>query len=314
MSIRFLMSKSFKGGAMSKLSLLGVVLAMLLAPSIASAQWVFLGQRGVSFRGDRDVIPVTAVQGVFGRLQLRVQGNGVHIHRVRVNFANGTAQVVQVNQWVPPNSATRVLDLPGAHRVIRNVQLFYSTRGRPWRGQAVVRLFGSRIPGVHAPPPVTVAPPPQPMVPSVPPPVRVAPVQPGYPVGPTVPPPVRVAPASPPVVVTPAQPTGPWIPLGDRVVNFGADHDVIPVTAANGRFRRLRLAVAHTPVFLHRVVVVFGNGQQFNIPVNRVIQPGTTTRAVDLPGGARIVRNVQFFYRSQPRFRGRAVVRLMGRH
>jgi len=281
---------------MSKVSLMGVILTMLLAPSIASAQWVFLGQRGVRFGGDRDVIAVTAAQGVYGRLQLRTQRNGVHINRVRVNFANGSSQIVQVNQWVPPNSVTRPLDLPGGQRVIRNVVLHYSTRGRPWRGPAIVRLFGSRIPGVQARPPVAVAPPPRPVAPAAP------------------PPPTPVTPAPPPrtVVVTPAPPAGAWIPLGDRVVNFRGDHDVIPVTAASGRFRRLRIAVAHTPIFLHRAVVVFGNGQSMVIPVNRVIQPGTTTRAVALPGGSRIVRNVQFFYRSQPRVRGRGIVRLMG--
>lgn len=285
---------------MNRRSVLGALIVVALSvPAAASAQpggWVFLGQRPVNFRADRDVIPVTAAQGAFGRIQLRVQGNGVEILSLRVNYANGNTQNVALRQWIPAGGQTRAIDLPGAVRVIRSVEMVYRTRGAR-AGRATVQLFGSHAPGA-APVVVVPTPPVQVVVTTPAPPAPVA---------------VVPAPMAPPVQsLAPLPVPAGWVFLGERIVSFHTERDVIPVTAAAGRFRRLQLEVHQTGIFLVQAVVTFGNGETWVMNINRAIQAGSRTRAVDLPGGPRLIRTVQLVYRSLPRVTGNARVRLIG--
>lgn len=59
------------------------------------------------------------------------------------------------------------------------------------------------------------------------------------------------------------------------------------------------------------IVVVFGDGSVFSPPSRMVFGPGTTTRVIDLPGGARVIRRVEFRYGNLPGG-GRAQIELWG--
>lgn len=104
-----------------------------------------------------------------------------------------------------------------------------------------------------------------------------------------------------------------WELLGTRAADFRADHDVITVTGAEGRFTRIKLEVRGNGIELRDLKVVFGDGDVQDIRVRRHLAPGQSTRVIELAGEPRVVRKVTFWYRSQPRPRGRAMVRLMGR-
>ena len=84
--------------------------------------------------------------------------------------------------------------------------------------------------------------------------------------------------------------------LGERFVNGGADHDVIPVGRRDGRFHELMIVVERAPIELFDMVVTFGNGERFE-PRNRLVfGRDTTSRIIDLSGGARIIQRVDFRY------------------
>ena len=104
-----------------------------------------------------------------------------------------------------------------------------------------------------------------------------------------------------------------WSKLGQRKVSFRVDHDEMMVTAYEGRFRKLKLAVRKAPIFLHNVKVVYGNGESTNIKVGRRLDKGAESRAFDLPGDKRIIRKIVFNYKSVPTFKGRAIVMVYGR-
>ncbi len=125
-------------------------------------------------------------------------------------------------------------------------------------------------------------------------------------------PPPRVDP--PPVAPPPPSAPGPrWENLGERFVNFTGDRDTIPVTAREGRFTAIMLEVDHGDLEMYDVVVTFGNGETFSPQTRYVFDDGTRSRVIDLPGGARFIRKVDFFYRSKLRD-GRAKLTLHGRH
>jgi hypothetical protein len=100
--------------------------------------------------------------------------------------------------------------------------------------------------------------------------------------------------------------------LGERLVNGGADHDVIHVGRADGRFTGIMIVVENAPVEIFDVVVTFGDGQHQDIPTRLVYGPDSTSRMIDLAGGARVVRKVDFRY-GNLRGQGQAKVELWGR-
>ncbi len=124
------------------LSLLLVPLSIVACASAGrgSGQWTFLGQQAVTDRLDHDAIVVTAAEGRFDAIQLRVLRAAVDFHKVVVHFRNGGHQEVELRQTIPAGGATRRIDLTGDDRVIQRVEFWYDarTRGR----QATVRLFG----------------------------------------------------------------------------------------------------------------------------------------------------------------------------
>jgi hypothetical protein len=103
-----------------------------------------------------------------------------------------------------------------------------------------------------------------------------------------------------------------WEKLGERVVNFALDRDVIPVGRSEGRFKRIKLIVRDNAVVIESLKVIYGNGVPEELPVRSEIRAGGETRAIDLSGNARVIREVQLVYRSVPNFRGRAVVEVWG--
>ena len=103
-----------------------------------------------------------------------------------------------------------------------------------------------------------------------------------------------------------------WEFLGKRDVDFRVDHDSIEVGRAEGRFSELRFVVQGGNVEMYDVKVVLGDGDAFS-PGTRLVFERGEGRIIRLPGEHRIVRRVEFVYRSL-RGRGRhATVTLFGR-
>jgi len=111
-----------------------------------------------------------------------------------------------------------------------------------------------------------------------------------------------------------AQKASPWTKLGDRKVNFRADHDEIPVTVLKGTYRRLKLRVRKAPIYIHNIRIVYGNGKSTNIKVKKRIAAGSESRAFDLPGRNRVIKKIVFNYKSVPTFKGRGYIAVWGRH
>ena len=104
-----------------------------------------------------------------------------------------------------------------------------------------------------------------------------------------------------------------WEKLGQRMVNMKADHDVIPVTIAEGTFTAVRFRVLKAPIHLLNVRIHYANGKSHNVAVNKRIPKGTDSRIIDLPGGKRIIKKITFNYKTIPNGNGRAIVEAYGR-
>ncbi len=103
-----------------------------------------------------------------------------------------------------------------------------------------------------------------------------------------------------------------WVSLGNRVVNFSTDRDVIQLSRSDGRFRAIQLVVSDNDVFMEEVRVIYGNGQSESIPVREEIKSGRRSRVMDLAGRARFMKRVEFLYKSDRSGNRKAKVELFG--
>ncbi|MCC6465833.1 MAG: hypothetical protein IT463_10875 [Planctomycetes bacterium] len=100
--------------------------------------------------------------------------------------------------------------------------------------------------------------------------------------------------------------------IGARKVDFVADHDEIEVTAKEGRFTSVMIEVEDADLTLWDIKFVFGNDDVYKPDTRFEFKEGTRSRQIDLPGEARVIRKVEFWYKSHLRD-GKATINLYGK-
>jgi hypothetical protein len=103
-----------------------------------------------------------------------------------------------------------------------------------------------------------------------------------------------------------------WVYLGQQRVNPFFDHDRIHVGPITD-FRKIKLSVTGNGLFMYDLKVVYRNGGIDHIPVRWHIPQGGGTRIIDLRGGDRVIRNVEFWYGKALNGKGPTFVHLWGR-
>lgn len=120
----------------------------------------------------------------------------------------------------------------------------------------------------------------------------------------------------PPILLSLVVPTGvqkAWVHLGARQVNLQTDHDVLRATG-DARFKRIRLVVEGRDLEMFDVRITFGDGATFTPVTHFSFKANSRSHVIVLPGAARIVRWIDFYYRSVPGAgHGKATVHLYGR-
>ena len=86
--------------------------------------------------------------------------------------------------------------------------------------------------------------------------------------------------------------------LGERIVAFKADHDVVQVGRYEGNFRSLIIVVEKNDIELYNVVVVYGNGERDKFKTRYVFRGGTRSRDMQFAAGQRRIRAIEFTYKT----------------
>jgi hypothetical protein len=105
-----------------------------------STGWVKLGAREVNGRVDHDTIEVGRYEGKFTKLTLYVEKSDLELLDFEVTFGNGERWHPEVRHVFKEGARTRVIDLPGDDRVIKNINLKY--KNLPGGGRAAVEVWG----------------------------------------------------------------------------------------------------------------------------------------------------------------------------
>ena len=108
---------------------------------VPAGRWELLGERQADLKLDRDRIQVGRREGTFRELQLTVRGAPLEVHDMVVTFGNGEQFRPKLKLHFDERTASRVIDLPGDRRTIKQVDFVYRTSARR-EGKATIALYG----------------------------------------------------------------------------------------------------------------------------------------------------------------------------
>ncbi|NER16600.1 DUF2541 family protein [Spongiivirga citrea] len=109
--------------------------------TFADKDWKRLGSKKVNFKIDKDVIYVGAKDGRFNKLKLVVSGGNINMHKMMVRYANGNTEEIQLRHKFSKLSSSRVIDLNGKNRFIKQIYFIYDTKNASKR-RAKIHVFG----------------------------------------------------------------------------------------------------------------------------------------------------------------------------
>jgi hypothetical protein len=130
-------------------AVLPVLIAVVIVPVLsftplkntASAQrFDKLGERKVKFKSDKDVIS-GRWDGWYEALKIKVRGGSLNMEKMVVHFRNGETQEIPLKNNFTDGSESRVIDLPGAKRLIEKVVFWYEATGTDGN-KPTVELWG----------------------------------------------------------------------------------------------------------------------------------------------------------------------------
>ena len=105
---------------------------------------------------------------------------------------------------------------------------------------------------------------------------------------------------------------GNWRIIGTVTAGNKADHDVLTLTNKNDDFRQLKIKVTNSAVNIDRIVVIYDSGEPDKLEVREELKDGGETRPIDLKGGKRSLRKIEFWYDSKGFLNGKANLTVFG--
>jgi hypothetical protein len=247
-----------------------------------STGWVKLGERSVSGRYDRDKISVGRYEGRFSKLTLLVQRSDIELLDFEITFVNGERYHPPLRHFFREGQRTRVIDLPGDDRVIRDINMRY--KNLAGGGSASVSVWGwksgdgggggggggaggggaggaiggdgdrDRDRG-------------------------------------------RDRDRDRGSSDSGWDSTG-WRLLGERSVAGRYDRDTISVGAYKGRFEKLSMVVLGSDLELLDFAVKFDSGRSYRPATRHHFREGSRSRIFDLPGDDRVIRQIDLRYKN----------------
>ena len=107
---------------------------------------------------------------------------------------------------------------------------------------------------------------------------------------------------------------GDWVKLGSVKAGHDADHDRITVTGQHDNYRKLKFKVKNAALNMRQVVVTYDDGAPERLDVKENLAAGAETRVIDLHGGKRSIRTIEFWYETKGSKGDKAEVVAFGKH
>lgn len=109
--------------------------------SASRISWEFLGTKTVNYELNRDVLRVTPKEGTFTKLKLLVTGGSLNMYKMIVQYGNAKKEEINLKHNFNRRSDSRIIDLNGGKRLIRDITFNYGIKDRS-RRRAKVHISG----------------------------------------------------------------------------------------------------------------------------------------------------------------------------
>lgn len=106
--------------------------------------WELLSEQKVNFVRDKDEIIVQS-RNEFTALRFRVEDRDVHLNDLKVYFENGDKLEPSLDEVIPANETSRIIELSRDGRRIQKIEFKYRTTGNLLKGRANVLVFGRKF-------------------------------------------------------------------------------------------------------------------------------------------------------------------------
>lgn len=128
--------------------ILSVLFTAFLFISLSSfsqrgVKWERLGTRIVDYKLEADNIHVGAKEGGFTKLKVVVTGGALNMHKMVVTYMNGEKEEIELRHNFAKGSGSRIIDLNGGKRLIKDIRFFYDTKNLA-QAKAKVTVFGRK--------------------------------------------------------------------------------------------------------------------------------------------------------------------------
>lgn len=223
----------------------------------AMAEPLRLGAVSLTDATDRDLVELPACDGSRNRpvttLQIRVAEYRAQVDRLVVEFGNGDRQELELKKHFDVGASSRWMDLQGPARCIRRIGIVGDTDTPRRAPNRQARIAFWGDSKVGV----------------------------GAPAGDAKP--------------TAGGGAADGV-LGTMTLSDQPDRDVLRLppcgTRGNKPVNQLKIRIDDHPAEINRVRVVFENGSEVNVPVNRVLPAGTVSEWRDLPGDKRCIDRI----------------------
>lgn len=102
--------------------------------------------------------------------------------------------------------------------------------------------------------------------------------------------------------------------LGSVNAGHDAEHDRITMTGQHDNYRKLKFKVKNAALNMRQVVVTYDDGAPERLDVKENPAAGAETRVIDLHGGKRSIRTIEFWYETKGGKGDKAEVVAFGKH
>jgi hypothetical protein len=107
---------------------------------------------------------------------------------------------------------------------------------------------------------------------------------------------------------------GDWFFLEDKRVGFGVDHDVINFGNWKDDVRQIKLKITDGPLKMYDMKIHFDNGTTQDVSMRLRFAQGSESRVINLDGGLRHLKKIEFWYETKGFARGRSRVAVWGKN
>ena len=104
-----------------------------------------------------------------------------------------------------------------------------------------------------------------------------------------------------------------WAVVGYDEVKFNQDKGVIPIKLKDKAFASVRLTFQGKSIDMHHISIQFDNGESQTVPLKKKFKDGDVSKIIDLHGGLRVIKKVEYYYTPDLLAKKKAFVELIGK-